>query len=201
MVSVSAQLRADLGVLTFNGEALVPACRTRAVGVGGSRPDLGAAPQIRASTEAGFGRDDGPARASSRRPPAWLMTSAWAAQGPDIVGSRRRRISLDTTGSARPAPDSPGQGPGGSDGQPGGLPGPAGIRYLMPGAVRDVFPPGGPRSRDYFRWGVIPKRGDFDSSIRSWLILRFGGSIGEYHLELLCDRHLWRNFLRSRLLL
>ena len=34
-----------------------------------------------------------------------------------------------------------------------------------------------------------------------WLILRFGGSIGEYHPKLLCDRHLWRNFLRSRNLL
>ena len=64
-----------------------------------------------------------------------------------VVGSRRRRIPLNPTGSARQLPDSPGQGPGGSDGQPGELPGPAGIRYLMPGAVRDVFPPGGPRSR------------------------------------------------------
>lgn len=34
-----------------------------------------------------------------------------------------------------------------------------------------------------------------------WLILRFGGSIGEYHPKLLCDRHLWRDFLRSRHLL
>ncbi len=34
-----------------------------------------------------------------------------------------------------------------------------------------------------------------------WLILRFGGSIGEYHLKLLCARHLWREFLRSRHLL
>src|SRR5208337_4722545 len=33
------------------------------------------------------------------------------------------------------------------------------------------------------------------------LILHFGGSIGEYHLKLLCDRHLWRDFLRSRHLL
>ena len=32
----------------------------------------------------------------------------------DIVGSRRRRIPLDPTGSARQFPDSPGQGPGGS---------------------------------------------------------------------------------------
>ena len=33
------------------------------------------------------------------------------------------------------------------------------------------------------------------------LILHFGGSIGEYHPKLLCDRHLWRDFLRSRHLL
>ena len=34
-----------------------------------------------------------------------------------------------------------------------------------------------------------------------WLILRFGGSIGEYHPKLLCDRHLWRDFLCSSNLL
>ena len=28
-----------------------------------------------------------------------------------------------------------------------------------------------------------------------------GGSIGEYHPKLLCDGHLWRDFLRSRHLL
>ena len=34
-----------------------------------------------------------------------------------------------------------------------------------------------------------------------WLILRFGGSIGEYHPKLLCDRHLWRDFVCSSNLL
>src|SRR5271166_4164758 len=33
------------------------------------------------------------------------------------------------------------------------------------------------------------------------LILRFGGSIGEYHPKLLCDRHLWGDFLHTRHLL
>ena len=33
------------------------------------------------------------------------------------------------------------------------------------------------------------------------LILHFGGSIGDYHPKLLCDKHLWRDFLRSRHLL
>ena len=47
---VNAQPRVDRRELNFNWEALAPACRTRAVGVGGSRPDLGVAPQIRAST-------------------------------------------------------------------------------------------------------------------------------------------------------
>ena len=39
------------------------------------------------------------------------------------------------------------------------------------------------------------------SDISGWLILRFGGSIGEYHPKPLCDRHLWRDFLYSRYLL
>ena len=36
---------------------------------------------------------------------------------------------------------------------------------------------------------------------KSRLILRFGGSIGEYHPKLLCDRHLRPDFLRFRHLL
>ena len=41
----------------------------------------------------------------------------------------------------------------------------------------------------------------FGYRLLPWLILRFGGSFGEYHLKLLCDRHLWRDFLCSRHLL
>ena|SRR5271157_3116581 len=54
-------------------------------------------------------------------------------------------------------------------------------------------------------YGMTPAREFGPLALRIWnllrLILHFGGSIGEYHLKLLCDRHLWRDFLRSRHLL